>query len=270
MKYKLVVADFDDTTVGDDLVISKENEIAIHDYVAKGGVFAFCTGRMIQGIIKYARDLKLRGEIIGYQGAEVADIETGRVKYRYKIPYETALMISKFLDKHGWYYQIYDDGKFYVEKDTDIARHYEFFTGVKMNVAGTILSEFIYINKISPVKIMLRVNENERENIMKTLNDNFSSLVKINFSKKYLIEIVDINVDKGIAVKEMANRLGIEKEEIICIGDALSDVPMIKFAGLGVCVANGCQEAKESADILAPSCKENGLAYVLNKFGYID
>lgn len=270
MKYKLFIADFDDTTVGDDLVISPENKVAIQTYVEKGGIFSFCTGRMIEGIIHYARELNLKGEIIGYQGAEVADIETGTIKYRHAIPSNTATIICEFLDKQNWYYQIYDNGKFFVEKDTEKARLYEALTGVKMNVTGMSLSKYVRMFKVSPVKIMLRVNEEDREKIITVLKEKFSSLVKINFSKRYLIEIIDINVDKGIAVKEMADRLGIKKEEIICIGDALSDVPMIRFAGLGACVANGSEEAKEAADILVPSCGDNGLAYLLINYGMLD
>lgn len=39
---------------------------------------------------------------------------------------------------------------------------------------------------------------------------------------------------KGIAVKKFCDILGIDSEEVICIGDNENDISMIKFAGLGI------------------------------------
>ena len=78
MKYKLIVSDFDDTLVDDNQIIDEETIRAIKDYESRGGKFVFCTGRMISAIIPHAKKIGLKGEIIGYQGAVVADIESGK------------------------------------------------------------------------------------------------------------------------------------------------------------------------------------------------
>ena len=41
---------------------------------------------------------------------------------------------------------------------------------------------------------------------------------------------------------------------------------MIEYAGLGVAMENGKEEVKESADYIAPSNDEDGVAHVVNKF----
>ena len=56
-----------------------------------------------------------------------------------------------------------------------------------------------------------------------------------------------------MAVKNLAKKYGIKREEVICIGDSLNDLAMIEYAGLGVVVENGSKEAKQAADIIAPS-----------------
>lgn len=266
MKYKLLVADFDDTTVDDSLIIPIQVKDSIHQYVKSGGIFTFCTGRMTESIIKYARELDLKGEIMGYQGAEVADIETGKVLFQNSIPEEIALYICEYLDKTGEYYQLYDSGNFYVEKDCPQARDYERFTGIKMNVTNMYLSHFVKTNHVNPLKIMLRIDPKESEKYLTDYNFLFGKLVNVNTSKKHLIEIVDKRVDKGTAVRDLCGRLRISREETVCIGDSLSDVPMIEFAGLGVCVDNGLEIAKKAASLIVPSSNQGGLSYLINNY----
>ncbi|MFI3229883.1 MAG: HAD hydrolase family protein, partial [Bacillota bacterium] len=66
---------------------------------------------------------------------------------------------------------------------------------------------------------------------------------------------------------KLAKKHGIKREEIICIGDSLNDAPMIAYAGLGAVVANGSDAAKAYADIIVPSCQDDGVAYTIRKYG---
>ena len=86
MKYKLVASDFDDTMVDDSLVIGEKTKSAIKTYIEKGGRFLLCTGRMISAILPYARELGLHGEIVGYQGTVIADIDSGKFLSEDKVP----------------------------------------------------------------------------------------------------------------------------------------------------------------------------------------
>ena len=42
---------------------------------------------------------------------------------------------------------------------------------------------------------------------------------------------------------------------------------MIQYAGLGVAVANASNEVKEVANFIAPSCYDDGVSYIIEKFG---
>ncbi len=267
MKYKLIVADFDDTTVGKDLVISNITISAIHEYIKAGGTFVFCTGRMTESIISYARKLGLKGEIMGYQGAETADIETGNVLYSHTIDSKIAEDVCLFLENNGWYYQIYTDGYFWVDKANDYSRHYAVFSGVQMKETGVKLSTSIRENNISPLKIMLILDSSQNNKVLSKVRKKYAKSLTINRSKPTLVEIVSNSIDKGKAVENYAKRHGFKREEIICIGDGLSDIPMIEYAGLGVAMENGDELVKKSAKVIAPHCDEDGLAFIINKYG---
>ncbi|MCB1070878.1 MAG: HAD-IIIA family hydrolase [Verrucomicrobia bacterium] len=55
-------------------------------------------------------------------------------------------------------------------------------------------------------------------------------------------------VDKGIAFRELSERLGVEPGKICYVGDDLVDLPPLKEAGLAVAVANAVPEVKAAAD----------------------
>lgn len=76
MKYKFIACDYDDTLLPKSGVISDFTKDTIREYIARGGRFAICTGRMFRSIVKIAREFGLHGEIISYQGSLIKNIDT--------------------------------------------------------------------------------------------------------------------------------------------------------------------------------------------------
>ena len=80
------------------------------------------------------------------------------------------------------------------------------------------------------------------------------------------VEIMKKGSSKGEAVKILAQKLNIKREEIICIGDNENDISMIKFAGLGIAVANGIDELKRQANYVTDTNMNSGVAKAIHKF----
>ena len=64
------------------------------------------------------------------------------------------------------------------------------------------------------------------------------------------VEFMKPGLDKGVSLRRYAERNNIPVSEILAIGDMDNDIPMIAAAGWGVCMANGCDEAKAVADAI--------------------
>ncbi len=126
-----------------------------------------------------------------------------------------------------------------------------------------------YIERTSHVspKIMAMSDPDNIPSLMARLQEEFRDVALVNTSKKWMVEIVPLGVDKGIASAKLAKKLGISREETLCIGDSLNDAPMIEWAGLGVVVANGSDAAKSYADVIMPSCDEEGVAKTILEYG---
>ena len=263
MKYKLVASDFDDTMVDDSLVIGEKTKSAIKTYIEKGGRFLLCTGRMISAILPYARELGLHGEIVGYQGTVIADIDTGKFLSEDKVPFETALKLLDFADEIGVQAQYYYQDTFVIEKENELSRRYAKYTFAPPLVVGMSPKEYLKIYKISPTKLLYLVEPSRVKEIIAMVNERFSEEILANTSKKFVVELVKKGIDKGVAMRRLGEKYGIPREETICIGDSLNDLGMLKYAGLSVVVENGSDEAKAEADIIAPPSSADAVAWVL-------
>ena len=72
--------------------------------------------------------------------------------------------------------------------------------------------------------------------------------------------------DKISVIDHLLQAEGLTKENVICCGDGFNDISMIKYAGVGVAMANAQPVVKEAADFITGSCDEDGLVTVIQKY----
>ena len=82
----------------------------------------------------------------------------------------------------------------------------------------------------------------------------------------YYTEIALQNVDKWDAILYLIDKLNINKEEVITIGDNINDKKMIENAGLGIVMQGSTPIVTEIADYVTDSNNNDGVAKALEKF----
>ena len=86
-----------------------------------------------------------------------------------------------------------------------------------------------------------------------------------------VIEFQDPRVNKGTGLHAYAEQNDLPVSEIAAFGDEQNDIEMIREAGLGVCLLNGCDAAKAAADAVTEYNAESGgfgrwiFAHLLNE-----
>lgn len=68
-----------------------------------------------------------------------------------------------------------------------------------------------------------------------------------------IVEVVLGCDDKYAEACAVIERLGCNWAEVVCVGDDVTDVPLLEAAGMGVAVADARAQAREAADWVAPS-----------------
>ena len=266
-QYKLIVSDFDGTLRRSKGGISEGNVAAIKEYASKGGVFALCTGRMMSSILPYAKQLELDGLVVAYQGAQIQEIKSGKILRDIRIGNDGAITVCQFLENFGWHIHVYDGDDFYVNRDDLLKKLYEQVCGTKGIVTPLQISEVVREKKIAPQKIVVMCEPEKRDEIYNIVNKEFGTSYDVTSSSEYLVEVTERGCDKGSALAFLVDFYGIQREECIAIGDNYNDLPMIRYAGLGVAVENGVDALKKEADFLTKSCDDDGVAVVIRKFG---
>jgi len=91
--------------------------------------------------------------------------------------------------------------------------------------------------------------------------------VSIVRSDPQLIQIMAAEASKGEALKMVAEHYGIPMAQVLAIGDAVNDVPMLEAAGVAVAMDNAHPDVKAVADWVAPSNNDHGVHAALVRYG---
>lgn len=79
------------------------------------------------------------------------------------------------------------------------------------------------------------------------------------------LEVSAEGVHKGSGLAALCAHLGIEASEVVALGDELNDVEMLRWAGVGVAMANATPEAFAAADERTASNDDDGVALVIER-----
>lgn len=270
MKYKMICSDLDDTLIGRKQQYGKGEKDAIKRYVEAGGKFVIVTGRMTAGALPVCRELDLHGEVLTYQGAVMTDIDSEKTLEAVTIPCDSATEIARYAEEKGYYIQTYIGNDFYTQKATDYSHLYVKVAHATYKETGVPLSEYIEKNRVSPPKFVLLGDPKVTFGIRDDMISRFGKEFLINISKPFIVEIIPHGISKGSAVARLAEKHGIKREEVICVGDSDNDIPMLEYGGLSVCVKGGSEGAKKASDVIAPDCDDDPITWLIDNYGFIE
>lgn len=263
MKFKLLVLDLDDTLLNDDLEIPQVNIDAVKAIEAQGCHVVLCSGRPLASMLKYVDTLDIHSDedyIVSYNGAIIDKVDGTRVHFT-PIEGEALEELIDIGRKAGIDVQLYTE-ELTVEKHTERTKLYETLTSLPSRV----------VPDLKEIKESVKVLFNheagaELEALRLEVVEKYSSIFNVFYSKPFYVEVLNKKASKGLAVKYLAEDLGIKQEEIIAIGDGFNDVSMLQYAGIGVAVNNAPDGVKEAADIVAKRTNNEGVVEeIYNKY----
>jgi hydroxymethylpyrimidine pyrophosphatase-like HAD family hydrolase len=84
-------------------------------------------------------------------------------------------------------------------------------------------------------------------------------------SQPYYLDITHPLANKGTALSELADLMGIPLAEIAVLGDGGNDVAMFERAGLSIAMGNASPEVQSAADFVTDSNREEGFANAIER-----
>ncbi len=231
--YKLIALDMDDTLLCTDKTISKANLEAIQRAKSKGVKVVLATGRPIKGIKKYLKELNLLEEgdyAITYNGAIVETTQSENIISEILLSIDDIDKLYALSKDLGVNIHAYTNNDCITPK----VSKYTLFEA-KINSIPIKEIDFNKLPRDTPIIKIMFIDEEEIldkaiTKIPKQLYDKYT-IVK---SAPYFLEFINKKANKGISVRILAKKLGIDMNDVICVGDQENDIHMVDYAGLGI------------------------------------
>lgn len=116
-------------------------------------------------------------------------------------------------------------------------------------------------------KLLIRQPGVSSEVIARAVTELLGSALDVTFSTgQGLVELSAPGVSKGSGLALVAQELDIPAEDVVAFGDMPNDLPMLRWAGCGVAMANAHAAVLDAADEVTAPNSEDGLALVLERW----
>ena len=280
---KLIASDMDGTLLNDDHMISEENLKAIRKAQEMGRHFTIVTGRDYGAVESYLKECNLKCECILSNGAEYRDVNGNVIESVY-MNKNSVKIVFDILNKAGLCIQLMtNNGSYITNKESDKKAIIDRFKLFNPKMTEDEVEKFVekfhiergmkYIDDVyeileSNVEILKIVTfDNDEELIAKLkeeLRKNTADLaVASTFSND--IEISDIEAQKGLILAKTIKKMGIDKSEVIVLGDSFNDYSMFTEFENSYAMENAIPEIKEIAKYITDTNNNDGVAKAIYK-----
>lgn len=257
--YKLFAMDIDDTLLPRGGVISERNKRAIKAAEEAGIYVTIATGRGFHGSSAVWKELGIKNLIINYGGALINDASTGEPFFVTELESGTVVYILSLAEELGLHVHLYQGDEIVYEREHVYGKRYSEALGLPARIEPNIRN-MVWKN----VPKVLIITEPERVGaLLPYFADKLRGRAAVSASSPGFIEFNKIGANKGTALLKLAEHLGFSQSEVAAIGDNTLDKEMIEMAGLGCCVEDGNEEVKKAAKVIAPPCREDGVAWFI-------
>lgn len=268
---KILFTDLDETLLKTDKTISDYTFDVLKRFTEKGHFIALNTGRDKNSAYMVYNDLKLDRLknifVIGYNGGEIIECETGKILHKEVIPLSCVDHIQEKAAEYGVYVHAHSESHIIVPGQTKELSYYQ--RNVK---TPTLFSEKLTdIMDEGPCKCLaIEIEDRKRlerfkEALTPWADENNITLL---YSCDKLLEIFPATSGKGTAVtrltKMLEERLGTCYLCPVAAGDEQNDISMLEAADIAIAMSNGIEAVKEAASTITEYDNNgDGLARVL-------
>ena len=267
-KIRMIVSDLDHTLLNSDATLSAENLEAIRAAKDKGIFVTVCSGRIFTMLEVYVRALDIQGPVITTNGAAIYDGHTGRALSRHPLPRAAAIKILDFARERGYDYSAMTDEVSFFSRNSQRIKRFERYNEIA-RARGVQEMRLEYFEGRSHVnieneilKLLLYLIPKEEFATLTAFPDSLPEIAYTS-SDEGLLDVMAAGINKGAAIAEARNLLGLEKEQVCVFGDYINDLAMFKEAGLTVAMANAHEVLKSNASYVTDTNDRAGVAKAL-------
>ncbi len=246
-------------------------------------------GRTIDSIKSFSKEVGIENFLISGNGAAVYNMKKDEILYSKFLSKEQVLEIAKICEENSIHYNVYTETEI-ITKNLSYNVLYYYKENLKkpeskrtfINIVPDMLEYIQNLKNENFLKITICDEDIKIFNsIIKKIKmiDKFGVLDVEYMSRKkiksgteeflieyYYTEITNENVNKWTAIEYLINKIGIDKKDVVAIGDNMNDREMIENSGLGIVMGNANPFMKICGDIIVADNNSDGVCQAFEKY----
>jgi Cof subfamily protein (haloacid dehalogenase superfamily) len=263
MKIHLVAIDLDGTLLNSANEISEASATILRTIRAEHNVHVvLASARPPRSVLPFYHLLELDAPMINYNGALVFDPPSRRVLLHTPVSgkiargvaelarreYPDVLVSAEILDR--WYTDRVDNA--YVTETGRLFRP-DLVAPMDEWLSGPV------------TKLLLLGESDELRRIGKLMATEYRYQITVIQTEPELLQITHPTVSKAQALKTVAGEMAVRREQVMAIGDNANDLEMLRWAGIGVAMANAPMEVQAVANYVTDFNDADGVAKAIHE-----
>lgn len=260
MGVKLVALDIDGTVIppgngsGDHDPPAAIRE-AVRQLTASGIAVVLASGRMFPGTLRVARALRVVTPMVCQQGCSVHRLD-GFILHEFPIPRQLALDIVDYGRATGRDYEWFNPLRYIASRESEATRRYGEVSGVRPEYRPDPEN-----SRVIPTGVGIISNAEEAPAIHRHLASAYAGRLHVLDFPEVTVAVAP-EANKGHALSLICEDLGIDRHEVVAVGDSVNDAAMLAWAGLGAAMAHADRYARDAADIILEPGAETLAAFL--------
>ena len=260
---QLIALDLDGTLLDPDDRISQANRMAITDALASGMRVVLVTGRGADAPAAIARDLGLNLPVICCHGALTKDFLSGKVLGHIPVPLQYAKPMLEFAESSSLDAAVYIEEVFH--RIAGAPRYMDDMRGPSWRDVAS------YREVLREAPTFVRFFGHDA---VVAIRETFGDL-PVHFKYETWgdfeeLAVTSIEATKKNALARLCADLKIPSRAVLAVGDSRNDVPMLRWAGIGVAMENALPEVKAAVAHITGSNTSDGVASAIRRFAFGD
>jgi Cof subfamily protein (haloacid dehalogenase superfamily) len=270
---RLIAIDLDGTLLNSKVEISEENRDALRRAHEAGVEIVLGTGRRHDFALPIAQSLGFDLWMLSSNGA-ITRSTRGETFHRDFLSKLTASKLAKAMSKYRNYMvltfdrpglgaivcqnhdQLYGVIQRWMDKNAP-------FIDYVSPIENALTEDPIQAMFCGPVELMDRAQEDL--NALDFRQDFTALRTQYDVRNLCIVDLLNAGCSKGHALQRWAKYRGIDRREVMAIGDNYNDVEMLTFAGYPVIMGNACQDLRQEGWTVTLHHDEHGVAAAIDQ-----
>ena len=261
-KCSAVISDVDGTLVTDDKILTPRAQAAAAALRANGIIFSIISSRPPRGLRMLLKPLGITTPVGCFNGGVLAGPDLTVIAEHLLAP-DAARRALDVLDARGAQVWIFSGQEWLLRQpDGPYVELEQRTVGFRPTMVEDFGSALDSAAKIVGVSTDFELLAGCERDLRSSLVDQ-AAVVR---SQSYYLDITHPLANKGAALSELAELLGVPLAEIAAIGDGGNDVAMFARSGLSIAMGNAGPAVQRAADFVTDSNRDDGFAHAIERF----